>query len=306
MSTTVFTGTNISKKYRETLALQDVSIDIQQGEIYGLIGQNGAGKSTLMRIIAGLTFMSSGNMSLFGEQTSRNMQKGRCKIGCMIETPGIFPSMTAEDNLMYYQKLNGLADKEKISGILKLVGLELTGRKKAKNFSLGMKQRLGIAIALLNEPEFLILDEPINGLDPTGVVEIRNLLQKLNQEEGMTILISSHNLPELYQVATRYIIIDKGKVIQNIDHQELEKQSRQYLQVQCSDSKKLQNFIAENFSREQYQIESDESVRIFDTEDRDAEISQQITNAGLVLITFVRKEETLEQYFLKLIGGEQS
>lgn len=306
MSTTVFTGTNISKKYRETLALQDVSIDIQQGEIYGLIGQNGAGKSTLMRIIAGLTFMSTGNMSLFGEQTSRNMQKGRCKIGCMIETPGIFPSMTAEDNLMYYQKLNGLADKEKISGILKLVGLELTGRKKAKNFSLGMKQRLGIAIALLNEPEFLILDEPINGLDPTGVVEIRNLLQKLNQEEGMTILISSHNLPELYQVATRYIIIDKGKVIQNIDHQELEKQSRQYLQVQCSDSKKLQNFIAENFSREQYQIESDESVRIFDTEDRDAEISQQITNAGLVLITFVRKEETLEQYFLKLIGGEQS
>lgn len=306
MSTTVFTGTNISKKYRETLALQDVSIDIQQGEIYGLIGQNGAGKSTLMRIIAGLTFMSTGNMSLFGEQTSRNMQKGRCKIGCMIETPGIFPSMTAEDNLMYYQKLNGLADKEKISGILRLVGLELTGRKKAKNFSLGMKQRLGIAIALLNEPEFLILDEPINGLDPTGVVEIRNLLQKLNQEEGMTILISSHNLPELYQVATRYIIIDKGKVIQNIDHQELEKQSRQYLQVQCSDSKKLQNFIAENFSREQYQIESDESVRIFDTEDRDAEISQQITNAGLVLTTFVRKEETLEQYFLKLIGGEQS
>lgn len=305
MTNTVFEGKQLTKKYKQFSALKNVSLIIQKGEIYGLIGQNGAGKSTLMRLIAGLTFASEGSMVLFGASTERSIQQNRRRIGCLIETSAIFPGMTATDNLAYYIRLKGISDTSVIEETLATVGLDTTGKKKAKNFSLGMKQRLGIAIALLDQPEFLILDEPINGLDPAGVVEIRNLLTKLNQEQGMTILISSHNLPELYQLATRYIIIDHGELVKTITHEELEAQSQQYLRVACSEPDRLASFITAHFPDASYQKQADNSFKVFGYGENIAEISSQLTQAGLTLTTFVQEEETLEQYFLKLIGGTQ-
>lgn len=209
MSPIILEAHDLTKEYRHTVALDHIDLQIEKGKIYGFIGQNGAGKTTFLRLVTGLAFPTSGTLALWGKSSAKDLQEQRKRIGCMIETPALFPSMTAYQNMEIQRIQRGIPDKAVIEKTLSMVGLKDTGKKSVRNFSLGMRQRLGIAIALLNTPEFLILDEPINGLDPAGIVEVRNLLKSLNKEYGMTILVSSHILEELYQTATEFILIDK-------------------------------------------------------------------------------------------------
>lgn len=206
MNVTVFEAINITKKYRNTLALNQVSMSVMQGDIYGFIGENGAGKTTMIRLLTGLAEPTTGKIALFGE-SNKKLAKQRERIGCIIESPSLYLDMTAYENLEVQRLQRGIPGKGCIDNALALVGLKDTGKKKAKDFSLGMRQRLALAIALLGNPEFLVLDEPINGLDPTGIIELRNLLKRLNKERGITILISSHILTELHQLANRYGIL---------------------------------------------------------------------------------------------------
>ncbi|MBQ7780734.1 MAG: ATP-binding cassette domain-containing protein [Lachnospiraceae bacterium] len=209
----------VTKKYGKKAALDNCSLELKKGKIYGLVGRNGAGKTTMMRIIGGLLPVTSGQVT------------SKTDIGMLIEAPGVVGSMTARENLHFYGMLSGNADAERETELLELVGLEDDKKKKVKNYSLGMRQRLGIAIALLNHPGFVMLDEPINGLDPIGVVEIRKLITRLNEEFGMTVLISSHNLAELYQTATDYIIIDKGVIKKEISQEALEAENNESLET---------------------------------------------------------------------------
>ena len=216
MEENLITLKNVNKKYRKVCALQDVNLTLKKGKIYGLVGKNGAGKTTMMRIIAGLAYPSDGGVEVIFK---------RC--GMLIEAPGLNGDMSAGQNLKFYRMLysDEARDGQTDEDILDMVGLKDTGKKKVKDFSLGMRQRLGIAVALLANPDFVMLDEPVNGLDPVGVVEIRKLIHKLNEERGMTILISSHNLPELYQTATDYIILDKGRIRKEVTQEQLEKEA---------------------------------------------------------------------------------
>ena len=207
MSSVILEAHDLTKEYRHTVALDHIDLKIEKGKIYGFIGQNGAGKTTFLRLVTGLAFPTSGTLSLWGKTVEKELQEQRKRIGCMIETPALFPTMTAYQNMEIQRIQRGIPDKAVIQKTLDMVGLKDTGKKAVRNFSLGMRQRLGIAIALLNTPEFLILDEPINGLDPAGIVEIRNLLKSLNKEYGMTILVSSHILEELYQTASELSLI---------------------------------------------------------------------------------------------------
>src|SRR5699024_1585071 len=220
---------NISKQYKQHKALDNVSLRINKGDIYGFIGQNGAGKTTLIRLIAGLSFPSNGSFKLFGTSSEKSKVNARKSVGAIVETPALYAHMTAYENLAIQRLQKGIPGKACIDKALTLVGLEDTGNKKVKNFSLGMKQRLAIASALLGDPAFLILDEPTNGLDPSGIREIRELLKKLNQEQGLTILISSHILSELHQLATRFGIIHKGHLIEELSAEELNEKCRQHL-----------------------------------------------------------------------------
>ncbi len=210
--------TNLTKKYNHTPVVNKVSMTINRGDIYGFIGKNGAGKTTLIRMVCGLASPAEGSLELFG---SSDLTAGRARIGTVIESPALFPNMTARENLMVQCKLQNITDYSRIDNVLELVGLHDIHRKKAKNFSLGMRQRLAIAIALIGEPEFLILDEPVNGLDPEGIKEVRELIVHLNQAKGITVLISSHILGELSKFATRYGIIHRGKLIEEITEEEL-------------------------------------------------------------------------------------
>jgi ABC-2 type transport system ATP-binding protein len=297
---------NLTKNYHGTNVLQDVSITLQAGKIYGLIGQNGAGKTTLMRIAAGLTFPTNGDIELFGKSGAGQLQDERKRLGCMIEYPSFIPYMSAKENLNYYRVLRGIPSKTIEDEILKLVGLGETGKKKAKNFSLGMKQRLGIAIALLGEPELLILDEPINGLDPLGVVEIRNLLNKLCEERQMTILISSHNLPELYQVASDYIIIHKGIIKQSLTQSELDERCKHHILIGCDKPEKLVSVLETELGSIKYKVMPDKTVKLFDYLDNKEKVAKIITENGIVITNFSIQGDNLEDYFISVIGGDHN
>ncbi|MDR2418444.1 MAG: ATP-binding cassette domain-containing protein [Treponema sp.] len=222
---------NLSKKYGVVYAIENINVEIKQGQIYGLIGLNGAGKSTFMRAVTGLISLTSGEVELFGKSGVKALRYGRERIGQSIETPAVYPNMTAGQNLEIQRKIGKVTDKNIIKGILELVGLGDTEKKKVKDFSLGMRQRLALAIALITKPEFLILDEPVNGLDPVGIIEIRELIRRLAKEQGLTFLVSSHLLDELAQVATHYGIIDKGRLVKQISQEELSYESRQYIKI---------------------------------------------------------------------------
>ena len=224
MNDIVFSANGLSKKYASTVALDNLDMAVGRGEIYGLVGENGAGKTTLMRILSGLAFKTSGEMSLFGTSDKNSLAGQRQRIGFLVEMPALYPDMTAAENLEVQRLQRGIPGKTCIGKALRTVGLTDTGKKKAQHFSLGMKQRLGLAMALLGEPEFLVLDEPVNGLDPTGIVETREILKKLNKEYGTTILISSHMLSELYQLASCYGFIHKGRLLEQTTLAQLDEQ----------------------------------------------------------------------------------
>ena len=224
MSEAILKISGITKKYRGKAAVDNINMTIYKGDIYGLIGRNGAGKTTLMRMITSLTSADSGKIELFGETSSAGLMKARRRMGCVIETPALYPNLTAFQNLEYFRILRRIDDKSTVRKVLKTVALEDTGKKKFRDFSLGMKQRLGLALALLNNPDFIILDEPNNGLDPMGIVEMRETIIKLCNEQGITIMISSHILSELSMTATRYGIINDGRLIKEMTHDELKAQ----------------------------------------------------------------------------------
>lgn len=294
---------NLTKNYHGTSVLQNVSLNLEAGKIYGLIGRNGAGKTTLMRLITGLTFPTGGSLELFGSGEKEKLKDARRRIGCMIEYPSYIPYLSAEENLSYYRMVRGIPSKTIVKELLALVGLKDTEGKKAKNFSLGMKQRLGIAIALLGEPELLILDEPINGLDPVGVVEIRNLLNRLCEERQMTILISSHNLPELYQVATDYIIIHEGRVKQTLTLEELDENCKHHILIECDHPEKLLSILELKLGTTNYKVMPNKMVKLYDFMEEKELVARAIMEEGILVTNFSSEGDTLEEYFFSVIGG---
>lgn len=294
---------NLYKKYKEDFALNNVNLEIKKGDIYGFIGQNGAGKTTLLRIATGLAFPSKGTVELFGESSEEGLTQSIKRIGAVIESPAIFPNMSAYENLELHRLQKGIPDKKSIDKTLELVGLQNTGRKKSVNFSLGMKQRLGIAIALLSDPEFLILDEPTNGLDPMGIVELRELIKRLNREKEMTVLISSHILSELYQLATRYGIIHKGKLLEQITLAELNENCRQYLRIKVDNQSKCATVLEAELGIADFEVMPDGTIKLYSHLDDIQKVSKAITKNNLIIEHFSQMGDDLESYFTKLVGG---
>ena len=295
---------NLEKKYKNFKAISDLNIHVKKGAIYGLIGKNGAGKSTLIRLICGLQNPTSGTYSIFGvKNTDKKILRERERIGAIVETPSIYVNMSAKDNLLEQFKLIGLPNTEAIDELLKLVGLENTGNKKAKNFSLGMKQRLGIAIALVNNPDLLILDEPINGLDPEGIIEIRELILKLNKKKKITILISSHYLDELSKIATDYGFVDNGGIIKEISSEELNKKMEHKIELKVTDIKKFSKYFEKN--KIIYEVIDDNTINVYGKINLSKFINDLSKN-DLVADEVHEKEETLENYYMNLIGGAKN
>lgn len=295
----------LSKKYQDKMAVNNVDLLIKKGSIYGFIGQNGAGKSTLIRLVCGLAYPTTGTIELFGKNSEQELIEVRKRIGTIIEGPALYPNMTAFENLEAHRLLKGIPGRECIEKNLALVGLQRTGKKKAKNFSLGMKQRLGLAIALLGDPEFLILDEPINGLDPMGVVEIRELLKKLNQEYGITILISSHILSELHLLATHYGIIHEGELLEQFSATELSEKCQRYLHIKVDNPEKAATVIERQLTTRDFEVMPDGSIKLYAFVDVPGKVSKVLTAEGLVIEQFMPMGEDLEAYFTNRIGGGQ-
>lgn len=294
---------NLVKKYGENIVLDNISITVNQGEIYGLVGDNGAGKTTLFRILSGQSNISNGSFELLGESSEKNIMKVRKRIGTIIENPSFYPKMTIEENLEYYRLQRGIPGKKNIDKILKEVGLLEVKKKKFNNISLGMKQRLGLALALLGEPELLILDEPINGLDPSGIIEIRNLLLKLNREKNITIIISSHILSELYNIATCYGFLSKGKLVEELSLEQLNEKCRSYLEINVTNPKKLSVLLEEKLGYKNYKIMPNGLIHLFEKDPINEEISRLAVENGIGLKSINEKSANLENYYLSLIGG---
>lgn len=306
MSECILKTRNLTKSFPGFTALKDVSITLKQGRIYGLIGKNGAGKTTLMRLIAGLSYPTSGSIELFGHTGEKQVKEELRRLGSLIEYPGLNANMTAKENMKLHRILRGIPNEALDEELLAFVGLKGTGRKKTKDFSLGMKQRLGMAIALIGSPELLILDEPVNGLDPVGVIEIRNLIKTMCEEKGITILISSHNLPELYQTATDYIIIDKGLIRKTLTLEELEENCRHHLRIECVNPGLLAEVLETKLNTDRYKVMPDGSIILYDHLEERELVARVIFQNGIFPTHFSLQGDTLENYFISVTGGTQN
>ena len=294
---------NITKKYGEQLAVDNVNMTIKKGDIYGFIGQNGAGKTTLIRLITGLIHKSGGEIELLGANEENELNKARTMVGSLIETPSFYTNMTARENLEVSRLVRNIPGKKCIDEVLELVGLKDVEKKKVKNFSLGMRQRLGIANALMGNPKLLILDEPINGLDPMGIVEIRELLKKINKEKDMTILISSHILSELSELATTYGIISNGKLIEEITAKQLSKKCRQYIDLKVDDTARAVILLERELGISDYEVLEDSNIKVFSNLDNVGEINSLLSRSGIIVESISVKGENLEEYFMNKVGG---
>ncbi|MGL5633836.1 MAG: ATP-binding cassette domain-containing protein [Sarcina sp.] len=294
---------DLTKKYGEQLSNNKINITVKKGDIYGLIGKNGAGKTTLMRLITGLAYKTSGEIELFGKSTEKEINDMRAMIGSLIETPAFYPNMTAKENLEISRLYRNIAGDGGILEVLKLVGLENTGNKKFKNFSLGMKQRLGIANALLGNPKVLILDEPINGLDPMGIVEVRELIKTLNREKEMTVIISSHILGELSELATCYGIISDGKLLEEISEEALSEKCKQYIEIKAKEKETVVAILEMDLNITDYKVLEGNIIKIFSNLDDVALINSELSKRGVLIESIRVKGETLEEYFVELVGG---
>lgn len=300
----VLTTNALTKNYRHFKALNGVSMNVPKGAIYGFVGKNGAGKTTLIRLICGLQEPTSGEYTLYGRKNNdKAIGKSRRRIGAVVETPSIYLEMTAEDNLKQQYNILGLPSFDGLYDILKLVGLDNTGKKKAKNFSLGMRQRLGIAIALVGDPDFLVLDEPVNGLDPQGIIEIRELILKLNRERQITVLISSHILEELSKFATYYGFIDAGRIVKEISAQDLEKACRKSVRIEVTNVGALVR-VLDNFKME-YSVIDDTHADIFDKVNI-TQLTLALVEEKCEVLSLTEKDESLESYYVSLVGGERN
>lgn len=306
---------DLTKAFGQHKAVNNVSMTVCKGDIYGFIGKNGAGKTTFMKMIAGLSNPTRGMIELFGKKDEhREKRKStdifgktevelqRKRIGCLIEETGFYPGMTAAENMEIVRRNLGITEKSLISEMMDFVGLADTGRKRVKHFSMGMKQRLGLAISLMRNPDFLILDEPINGLDPTGIKEIRDLLIKLNQEKQITILISSHILGELSKVATRYGIIRDGILIEEFDAQQLEDRCKRCQKIVVDDAAAAVRILEENFGIRNYDVPEENVVRIFGETGQSADIHKALIVGGIQLYESTLAGQDLEGYFMELLG----
>ena len=295
---TVLKATGITKKYGAAKALDKVSIEIKRGMIYGLIGENGAGKSTFMRTIMGLISIDEGSIELFG---TTDLQAARRRMGQSIETPALYPELTARDNLRIQAANGGVSDRE-IEDLLKMMRLENTGKKKAKNFSLGMRQRLAIANALITNPEFLILDEPTNGMDPAGMAEMREIIQRLVKERGITVLLSSHLLDELSQIATHYGILHEGHLIKELSKEELAQESRQFIKIDTSATEQAVT-VLDSLGYRDYFVQSSRVIQLFEGIDQVAAINQALVEEKVPVDGIHLVGQKMEDYFLQLTGG---
>ncbi|WP_020008132.1 ABC transporter ATP-binding protein [Salinicoccus albus] len=302
MSDFILRTKQLTKTYKNHHAVDQVELTIRKGDIYGFIGQNGAGKSTMLRLVTGLGFPTDGTMELFGKDADKSLNEAQKRMGAIIESPALFMNMTAHENLEVHRRQKGVPGVSCIEETLKLVELTDTGRKKVKNFSLGMKQRLGLAIALLSDPEFLILDEPTNGLDPIGIVELRELIKKLNRDKGLTVLISSHILGELYQLATTYGIIHEGRLIEELTLRELDEKCSQHLKIKVDDADSAAAVIEAQLSTTNFDVMPDGIINLYGHLEDVREVSKVLTGNGLIIEHLSRNGDSLESYFSKLVG----
>lgn len=294
----------LSKNYGHFKALNGLSMNVPKGAIYGFVGKNGAGKTTLIRLICGLQNPSSGDYILYGRKNmEKEIVKSRRRMGAVVETPSIYLDMTAEENLKQQYRILGLPSFDGLHEILELVGLNDTGKKKARNFSLGMRQRLGIAIALVGDPDFLVLDEPVNGLDPQGIIEIRELILKLNRERQITVLISSHILDELSKLATYYGFIDNGSIVKEVSAAELEKTCRKCVHMEVSDTKELARVLDK--MKVEYKIFSDTEADVF-AKIKISQLTLELAKVNCEVISMQEKDESLESYYISLVGGDKN
>lgn len=299
----VVSTTNLTKQYGKHTAVDNVSLHIKRGEIYGFIGRNGAGKTTFMKMISGLSSPTSGEIVLFGEKGAA-ANKNHARIGNLIEAPGIYPFMSGYKNLKCKALALGINKPGYPEELLALVGLEHAGKKKVKKYSLGMKQRLGIAMALVGGPDLLILDEPINGLDPQGIAEVRMLLLKLKTENNMTIMISSHILEELYKMADTFGIIHEGRLIQELTREELSSKCSEYIELKLRDAAAA-SVVIEKYGIQNYRVVSNDTIHIYEQLEKSAEINMELAKAGCMVDSVQITQEKLENYFLELTGGKE-
>ena len=292
---------NITKRYGKHTVVDKVNITIEKGHIYGLIGPNGAGKTTIMKILAGLALQDKGEVSFFGSKEA--LDENRSRMSFMIEAPFLDDTMSARQNMEYLRFVRGIADEKRIDEMLTFVGLDAVGKKPAGKFSLGMKQRLGLAMALLSKPEMMVLDEPVNGLDPEGIVELRQMLKQLCQEEGITIMISSHILPELAELCTDYIIINEGKIVEKLSAEELNSKCRQYIAIKTNNISETATVLEQTLKTTNYKVVEDEEIHLYDMLEELERVSKAITDSGLIITKFVSIGEELENYYLSKVGG---
>ncbi|MCH5260527.1 MAG: ATP-binding cassette domain-containing protein [Lachnospiraceae bacterium] len=297
----VLTTNSLSKKYKHFQALNSLTMHVPKGAIYGFVGKNGAGKTTLIRLICGLQNPTNGDFELYGiKNTDQTISKSRRRMGAVVETPSIYLDMTAEDNLRQQCRFLGVPSFDNVKALLKLVGLENTGKKKAKNFSLGMKQRLGIAVALCGNPDFLMLDEPTNGLDPQGIIDIRELILKLNREQQITILISSHILDELSKLATHYGFIDSGRIVCEMSAQELEAACRKCVRMTVTDIKALARVL--DGMNIEFNILDDATADVY-AKPNFTKLAMALSKENCEVVSMQEHGENLESFFVNLVGG---
>lgn len=292
----------LGKRYQEFTALNGLNMHIPKGAIYGFVGRNGAGKTTLIRLICGLQEPTSGEYTLYGvKNTDAKINRNRRRMSAVVESPAIYPDMTAEENIRQQYLMLGIPSTDGIAELLHLVGLDGTGKKKAKNFSLGMRQRLGIAVALAGNPDFLVLDEPVNGLDPQGIIEMRELILKLNRERGITVLISSHILDELSRLATHYGFIDGGRMVKEMSAEELEMRCRKSIRAEVTDAKILARVL--DGMGAQYSVVDNSKVDIY-ADVPVTKLVNALAKENCTVYSMKEQDESLESFYMNLVGGE--
>lgn len=290
----------LTKEFKNFSAVKNLNMNIKQGDIYGFLGENGAGKTTTIRMIMGLMKATSGEIELFSEKDSKQNRNLLQRIGSMIEYPGFYPNLTAGENLEIHRRMMGMQDKNCIIESLKITGIQDVKDKKVKEFSLGMKQRLGIARAMLHHPEFLILDEPTNGLDPSGIKETRELILDLCKTQGITFLISSHILSEIQQMATKIGIIHKGKLLEEIEYEELQRRNRHYINIKVNDDKKASFILEQKLNIKDFVIWEKNNLRVYENLQQASKINNILVSNDIGIDELCVKVDSLEDYFLRL------
>jgi bacitracin transport system ATP-binding protein len=295
--------TSLTKKFGEKKSVDSANINVKRGEIYGLLGRNGAGKTTIMRMLMNLTKPTSGEIELLGNKEYKNSKKVYNRIGSIIEYPGFYENLTGEENLQIFAKLRGIQRKDSVKRALEIVDLDKELKKPFVDYSMGMKQRLGIASAIMHDPELLILDEPINGLDPVGIQEIRSYLKRLCEENGTTIFLSSHILNEIEQLADTIGVIHDGKMMEEVSMATLHKRNRRYLEFKTSNENKSCLLLEEKYNIKDYSVHGDGSIRIYTDFNLRSELNKLFVKNDIDVFRINISEESLEDYFSNLIGG---